>query len=1342
MSSLRLALKQSLEETGHLIKDKKKKPAKRSSKSSNKKRPHQQPGELPRKRGRPRKHPGGEDAHEDQVDVDDEVDDEDDGGGAGVGGVGGVTQDHQSGSEDEGSGSENEFSFESEEEVDDSDEGDDEEEDDEGPEKQDDENESQRHHGDEAAERNGTTRDAADDTLPATVSTGPASPDDADVYSEEERRRQKKLFKKHLQQAANKIQAQWKKKAGLATGGDSVNEREIPGESDPPGGQSPMCNRDAPSNSNNSTPSNMGVDTKKTKASKSQTVPPPEPEVLEWNRALSEKKCKKHIATGMRVKVCFAAKVKREGKVFKKKIWYGGRVSAVSKEGSKIRIKYDDGTSEISKFPDKDVVVDDAGNGEHRVSAHKFIPPPPREQIEVGNEDDEPATEIEDERNAAMRDDATAEIPVSKEKLPSSTESFETSSEGGTMETTEATHLEPKEAVVVESHAAPETTTADGEENASGNDNGEITSPPPKLTQSTIASATNAAGQGEIFRNFGSPEEGELSPGLSLGVREKAAQIDLEVTSSTSADEAGPSLDDVATVQANKETEESDRPMEPVQNVSDESKDAILSKGRGGVLPNTPKLTIRISNVAASKVPKPADSDSEEELSADTPVTERKAKSIQLRRKAKRKRDVEGSVDDQPTNKKIGLKRNENHHTSLEMPEAYEASSGKIVTTSKPSVALSVLVDTPQLEEKQLFDAPTVRMPKHDPDEIPLLPRLEKKKERSKSPVPKGDMSPVPSRSATPFQNNADTAPAVEERIIPASFALAPEGSQEDFRSSSPIPEESESGSLLQSKGSLESLSAARSGRKAAQQAKEKLTPKQDEKLEKKKKKRKLKEGEGDGELSDASVDDRQWVQCDSCSKWRILPSDVKTSSLPKHWYCHLNIYDPKRNNCAAPEQTAKQAAKEWRKARKRAKIQRLAELQELEMPYMEIQGSEKEEPAGSSSPKAGKGKKIKRMSPVCSEEPLSGPDAPKTEKKSKKGKPPPEVSEPLPAPDMEAPKKPGRKRGRPARSQTPQKENDGHDNVEWVQCEKCEKWRKLPPHVSADELPDTWYCKMNTWNPDSASCNAPEDKADATHHEVGTFAGMFGAGAGKNSYRALIFGTGKKLSRPMSERARAAESLFMRPVDDAENPCPSVMYSSSSCFMPRTSNFNKSSTIEEEKPPSLFEVLSNSDIFAELRGIGQPMQVTSIGAAQSSLKRPMFINTPENVKQIMSEIVLRSLGDRILTGDELILTMHGFHWESLSVDFAVVRPYFNADIIINTLLALVRDGVVEMTSFRDRRIPIGQWTPRYRKVRSLRAMKIEEAIKASRCMKIAKPWKQRGSDEASEWVTGSSPLP
>ncbi|KAI7753455.1 hypothetical protein M8C21_007450 [Ambrosia artemisiifolia] len=43
-----------------------------------------------------------------------------------------------------------------------------------------------------------------------------------------------------------------------------------------------------------------------------------------------------------------------------------------------------------------------------------------------------------------------------------------------------------------------------------------------------------------------------------------------------------------------------------------------------------------------------------------------------------------------------------------------------------------------------------------------------------------------------------------------------------------------------------------------------------------------------------------QWVQCDSCSKWRKLPSDVL---VPSKWTCSDNVSDPNRCSCTAPEE-------------------------------------------------------------------------------------------------------------------------------------------------------------------------------------------------------------------------------------------------------------------------------------------------------------------------------------------------------------------------------------------------------------------------------------------------------
>ncbi|KAG7391548.1 hypothetical protein PHYPSEUDO_004618 [Phytophthora pseudosyringae] len=47
----------------------------------------------------------------------------------------------------------------------------------------------------------------------------------------------------------------------------------------------------------------------------------------------------------------------------------------------------------------------------------------------------------------------------------------------------------------------------------------------------------------------------------------------------------------------------------------------------------------------------------------------------------------------------------------------------------------------------------------------------------------------------------------------------------------------------------------------------------------------------------------------------------------------------------------------------------------------------------------------------------------------------------------------------------------------DWVQCDKCQKWRRLPNQVNVSELPAAWYCKMNKWDKRHNKCSAPEEK-------------------------------------------------------------------------------------------------------------------------------------------------------------------------------------------------------------------------------------------------------------------------
>lgn len=49
------------------------------------------------------------------------------------------------------------------------------------------------------------------------------------------------------------------------------------------------------------------------------------------------------------------------------------------------------------------------------------------------------------------------------------------------------------------------------------------------------------------------------------------------------------------------------------------------------------------------------------------------------------------------------------------------------------------------------------------------------------------------------------------------------------------------------------------------------------------------------------------WVCCDVCEKWRLLPFGVEPSSLPKKWLCRMLNWLPGMNRCDVPEQDTTQ---------------------------------------------------------------------------------------------------------------------------------------------------------------------------------------------------------------------------------------------------------------------------------------------------------------------------------------------------------------------------------------------------------------------------------------------------
>jgi hypothetical protein len=73
----------------------------------------------------------------------------------------------------------------------------------------------------------------------------------------------------------------------------------------------------------------------------------------------------------------------------------------------------------------------------------------------------------------------------------------------------------------------------------------------------------------------------------------------------------------------------------------------------------------------------------------------------------------------------------------------------------------------------------------------------------------------------------------------------------------------------------------------------------------KEEKKEKEEKDKKEKEEKKAEEDERVWVQCNTCDKWRALPSTVDPDKLPDIWVCNLNP-DAKRRSCNAAEENYK----------------------------------------------------------------------------------------------------------------------------------------------------------------------------------------------------------------------------------------------------------------------------------------------------------------------------------------------------------------------------------------------------------------------------------------------------
>jgi len=553
-----------------------------------------------------------------------------------------------------------------------------------------------------------------------------------------------------------------------------------------------------------------------------------------------------------------------------------------------------------------------------------------------------------------------------------------------------------------------------------------------------------------------------------------------------------------------------------------------------------------------------------------------------------------------------------------------------------------------------------------------------------------------------------------------------------------------------------DSVNVSSNSRQAAKKANEKIASKEDraigDMMKRGKKRRKEKE---DGRRSKKNANDQQkiednenWVQCELCLKWRLIPS---VENLPDKWYCELNTTDLKRNSCDAPEQTAEEVAKERRKAKRAAarnSTKRGRSLSPSTVQPKKSRSSEKlsKEQVGSPEPVADKRKQNVNINSNAEKATLeqsrnsdSGDEFQIGSIRSKSRNTSRlslnednsfenDISaEQSPTGQVQQRKVVSRRGGRQGneekggrrRGKKPKEEK----KQEWVLCERCEKWRRLPRHITAASLPDKWYCSMNTWDPRSASCAVQEDhiveEEKARENTIlndntqGT-----STGGSKPSYRNLI----KRPTRPISERMRAAESIFSSNAAEIEGEQsgapPVVLYANSSVFQQKVGLHRMVESQGNVDRISLFALMNHSKLWKDLHNGFNPGSVTPSMVPSNPTTR---LEDKENLtcSASMKSMIYDALGMNSMAVNEILLECQCGDWgDSAWDELRASCTYESVSCVINEL---VKDGLVEVLQ--------GNPYDVFNLVRYKKSMTTRDADgetqSQNRPIKFSKPWKK-----------------
>jgi len=1440
MSSLRLALKQSLAETGTLVnEEQKERERKRKKELARKRREQQRLLQQARKQkkrgGRKSSRPDNEDNDSDSSSDDDDDDDESSLSSSSSSGSSSGSDDSSTSSGDSDSSSGDEDDSSSDDSSD-----------------------------DDSSSSSSSSAEAANVDMGGVFDTEQSSSD------EEGDRRNKKLQKRGRGGQRGKSPSKKggvRKRKNIRGGSVSSSQKKKSGGGGGGGGN------------------------KKSSGSKQQICVPPDPAIIAYVRQMPILEQRKSVERGLRVKVRFVTKSSKkgkDGKAIRKLRWYGGVVTDIATGGKRIRIKYDDGTSEVADFPDKDIVVDNVGNGQHKhgTKPEAFLPPTPQKRrtpsprAPLSGEFEKKVEKPKPRRNSSEnRTDLTTDEIAQLKRLKQQKRQKSTSSSVGDKEHKQARKTAAGHASTgtVDKKRTTPVPLDDGtpKSQKAKRDTvvaavAAVTSPaaaaaadkirPPSSPSSSSASSSSdsSSSPSEAEKNKKKKKKEKvavkrkrkrsLTPEVPTTVATKpkkkpkdATELALERAAArlegkgSSMPFSGSKKSDVAmTDNAAKETRdrepESDNTKKestdfPLRVVTSDSVDgAVISES---IVASSKKRALSPSAVDAAGEP-PSKKASTEDKAADE-------KRMQLPTSTIRKKtDAAHDTEVVPAESSSAFT---SYKEKKIAPASPTDTNNKELTTGKPAeveVTAGAKTEISAIERKTLTtDDDAAGSMKKESDCKPVsvketsdASQSNKSKDLSKSLPSIGNKEAAKAAGAAQVEDKHDT----DSRTPP------PE--EDSRRSPGPSPKD-----ISKPNKKVPLPPVQRSGRRAAQKANELIVAKEERiikdadlkrKVVKKKEDLKIRRSSDDDVDDDdlSNVEDDHWVSCDRCSKWRLLPSMVNMDALPERWFCEMNTYDPKRNTCEALEQSTQEAAAEKKKKAKEAKkTKKLASSSPrppkssskspiLDAAKNEVTAVESkqivDEKDSTAIDRRPSGQKGKRRSPPTveptvargssdkatasstrpradgnSEDGMNLPGTSTQTKKSRQRSGDGDAAEAASASaavpgrseasadaaasaqaskqkassrsrnkgksgkDSEKEKKSSKSKKGSKKSKNDDDDEDP-DNVEWVQCEKCEKWRKLPPDISAEDLPEVWYCNMNTWDPGTASCGAKEDKMDSSHREFqimgegGTFTTSFGS-SGKLSYRNLIFGTKGKQNRPLSERQRAADSLFsyqpLDPLGMAAGP-PACLYSTSSAFFHRGYNQQKAAA-EEANRVSFFDIMSQSRLWDELYRGARKMQSLPLNEENSDGPASTHVGSmsEEMYVRSMKALIYHALGTKTLAGDEVLLEAQCRQWDD--AQWAELRASCTIEVVTHALSLLAKDGLVQVTTdaatgtAQYRRTNIdglprsdGTFTTGSAAPAAVAAAdgtadaegngnRVNTKKQESRCMKISKPWKR-----------------